>query len=388
MGSSSACILTADVVSNVVLCREHFRLTLRVPGFPEARPGQFVHLCPAERETGEYGVWDLQEDEVAWRGRTEAWRERLGEPMLRRAFSIAGLRRAERRSPQIVEEPGSLRRGDRLGNPIPGTRSPEPDARILNPEPSCELDVIYRVVGAGTRWMSTLTAGDRVSVLGPLGNAFPIRTDKRHAWMIAGGVGLPPMLWLAEALQRAERSAVAFCGARSADLLALTFTSRAVAREGGEERPHRSATGTASGIVPSSDARTATLCTTEFNALNTPVVIATDDGSLGFHGHIGAAMAAYHDANPVSPEDLVIYTCGPEMMMRFVAEFALARGIECLVCMERSMACGMGTCQSCVLPVAEPSDAAGWRYSLCCTEGPVYEASQLLWVTPDRGCRV
>ncbi|MCG3130667.1 MAG: Dihydroorotate dehydrogenase B (NAD(+)), electron transfer subunit [Phycisphaerae bacterium] len=374
MGSSSARILTADVVSNVVVCREHFRLTLRVAAFSEARPGQFVHLCPAESSPPDYAVWDLQEDEVAWRGGTDAWRERLGEPMLRRAFSIAGLRRVgglEGLTPDprtLSPDPRPLSPAPRTPIVAPRTLNADPRSPILDPH---DLDVIYRVVGVGTRWMSTLAAGDRVSVLGPLGNAFPIRADKRHAWMIAGGVGLPPMLWLADALQRAGRGTVAFCGARSADLMALTLT--------GDQRWEGASFRDGRGSAPATDARTAALSAAEFNASGTPVVLATDDGSLGFRGHVGAAMTAYHEANPVAPEELVIYTCGPEVMMRFVAEYALARGIECHVCMERSMACGMGTCQSCVLPVVEPSDAAGWRYSLCCTDGPVYEASRLLW---------
>ncbi len=91
------------------------------------------------------------------------------------------------------------------------------------------------------------------------------------------------------------------------------------------------------------------------------------------------ALAAYTDANAESPGDVVVYTCGPEIMIRGVAGFCRKRGIECYVCMERSMACGTGLCQSCVVPVHDASDAEDWRYRLCCTDGPVFDAAQIKW---------
>ena len=134
-------------------------------------------------------------------------------PMLRRAFSIAGLRRASR---------------------------------------GVEIDVIYRVVGTATRWMESRHVGDELSVLGPLGNSFPVSDRKPLAWLVAGGVGLPPMLWLAEVLAAAKREVIAFCGAQTADLLALTLEP---------DSP------------PATDAMRATLTAREFGRSGVPVVI-------------------------------------------------------------------------------------------------------------------
>ena len=240
-------------------------------------------------------------------------------PMLRRAFSIAGLSRSAER---------------------------------------VDVEIIYRVVGTATRWMESLHHGDKVSLLGPLGNAFPVDPHKPTAWLVAGGVGLPPMLWLAEALSATGRRTVAFCGAQTRDLLPLTLDS---------------------GAPPAMDARQATLSAAEFTRHDVPVVISTDDGSLGFPGHVGRALTAYHEKTPPPPDELVVYTCGPEQMIRFVAEFCIARGIECHVCMERAMACGVGTCQSCVVPLRDADDPEGWRYRLCCTDGPVFEAKDVIW---------
>ena len=306
---SDTFIQRGTVVANRLVCREHFRLILRVPAFEPTSPGQFVHLCPsmeapatcAETKPGATG-----------------WPTVSCQPMLRRAFSVADLQDVGGES---------------------------------------EVDVVYRVVGIGTRWMASLSPGDHASVLGPLGNAFPVSADKPNAWLVAGGVGVPPMLFLAAALRDTEHRTIAFCGSRSADLLALTID----------------------GDAPSRGATEATQCTAEFTERGADAVIATDDGTLGFHGHIGAAMVAYHQANPLPPDELVVYTCGPTRMMQFVADYCNERGIECHVCMEQAMACGTGLCQSCVVPVRDEDDADGWRYRLCCTDGPVFEASDIIW---------
>ena len=307
-------IQTAHAVANRRLCRDHYCLTLRVPMFPPAQAGQFAHLSP-ERSAAQV---DIESDEASH----QEWARALNLPMLRRAFSIAGLRR------------------DNAG---------------------IEVDVIYRVVGTATRWMESLRVGDPVSILGPMGNSFPISDHKPVAWLVAGGVGLPPMLWLAAALQETAKRVVAFCGAQTHDLLALTLDLAA---------------------HPNPSAMTATPSAKEFARCGTDVVLSTDDGSLGFRGYVGSAMAAYHQANPLRPDVLVVYTCGPEPMMHFVAEYCIARQIECYVCVERNMACGTGMCQSCVVPVRDTADPAGWSYRLCCTDGPIFEACNILWETP------
>jgi dihydroorotate dehydrogenase electron transfer subunit len=250
---------------------------------------------------------------------SDGWIVDCFSPLLRRAFSIAGLRRVSQ---------------------------------------GVEIDVMYRVVGTATRWMESRRAGDVLSVLGPAGNGFPISDHKPLAWLVAGGVGIPPLLWLAEALAAAGRKTIAFCGAKTSDLLALTLDSD----------------------TPSApDAGTATYSATEFSRNRVPVVISTDDGTLGFHGHVGQALQAYARTNTAPSQELVIYTCGPDPLMWFVGEWCREHGIECYVCMERAMACGMGTCQSCVVPVRNDGDGQGWQYQLCCTQGPVFKAHEILW---------
>ena len=291
------------VLSNTTLCREHYRLTLAVPGFPATRPGQFVQVLCAD------------DDSTAF--------------MLRRPFSLAGRRDA----------------GDGV-----------------------EIDLIARAVGVGTRYLQSLRAGDSVNVLGPLGNAFTPPPAGGIALLVGGGVGIPPMLYWADALAKAQAKAVAFCGAMTRDLLPLTVTNDAP--------------------TPTQDSFAPLYNIAEFARHGVPAVISTDDGSYGYKGFVTDTLRQYLDAwitDNADRDRAVIYACGPEGMLKAVADVARRRGIACQVCVERAMACGLGTCQSCVIkrkkpdPAVPPLAGQDWCYRLACTDGPVFEAETLLW---------
>ena len=289
---------------NPRICDEHHRLTIGGPHFPPAAPGQFVTLAappPADERTASFG--------------------RQSPFYLRRAFSIAGLRRT---SSEV------------------------------------EIDVIYRVVGAATSWMARLKAGDPVSVMGPLGNRFGISESKRRAWLVAGGAGLPPVLWLAETLQRIGKETTAFYGARTRNLLPLSVPNP--------------------GELPR-DGITASCGVSEFSRCGIPAIVCTDDGSIGYPGTVVESVRNFAVTHVVDSADLVVYACGPEPMLRSLSEWAISQEVQCYLCTERAMACGMGTCQSCVIPVRSGTDPAGWEYKLCCTDGPVFEAADVLWQT-------
>jgi dihydroorotate dehydrogenase electron transfer subunit len=221
-----------------------------------------------------------------------------------------------------------------------------------------ELDIIHRVVGLGTDWLSRLSPGDPVDVLGPLGNRFTLPELGATAVLVGGGVGIPPMLYLAEKLR--GRSAVAFAGALTRDLLPLTVR---------DDTPP-------TGAAPA-------MTIDDFARHGIPSVVTTDDGSYGFRGFVTQALEQYLDAN--RSQSLVIYTCGPEPMMKRVADIAAARDIECQIAVERAMACGMGTCQSCCIRVTKPDPQQtplvghDWCYRLACTDGPVFRGADLLW---------
>jgi dihydroorotate dehydrogenase electron transfer subunit len=297
------------VLANRPLCREHFALDLVVRNFAPTEPGHFVQLhcrdlltdddpAPIDWEPGQCPP--LHDPDLL-----------APETMLSRPFSLAGRE--------------DLKDGVRL-------------------------TIIHRVVGTGTTWLSHLSPGDPISVLGPLGNMFTLPPDGGTALLVGGGVGIPPMLYLAQRL--CNRPAIAFCGATTRDLLPLQITAE-------------------------SDPTEPRYCIAEFAAANIPAIITTDDGSYGARGYVTQALEKYLNDRATDPTfHPTIFTCGPEPMMRRVADIALARNIPCQVAVERAMACGMGTCQSCVIRV---KTAEGWRYRLSCTDGPVFNASDLLW---------
>lgn len=316
-------ITEATVVANPQICREHRKVTLRVREFPIARPGQFVHLIPSESSfedqhtaPQEFDVGSVSSEAVSQIDLT-----------VRRAFSIAGLRRS----------------GDHA-----------------------DIDVLYRVVGKCTRWMSALSTGGRVNVLGPVGNHFTVAEGKKLALLVAGGVGLPPMMWWAQRLGESNIETIAFVGAQSRDLLALKLSADDPPAAPPAVPP------AVSGADPKFSAR-------EFAEHGVKVVLSTDDGSLGFAGYVTDALANYLDAHSPEAGEVTTYACGPEPMMKAVADLCALRRIDCQLCMERSMACGMGTCQSCVVPVHDAGAPDGWCYKLCCTDGPIFDARELIW---------
>lgn len=320
----------ATVAFNRPICREHYRLRLRVAGpFPPTQPGQFIQLgCRPPN-----GAIDAD----ALRGRELDWqpgeRVALAQPelcgrlaLLRRPFSLAG-------------------RGD--------------DAQ------GTWLDVIHRVVGTGTDWLARLKPGEPVDLIGPLGNAFTLPADKHLGLLVGGGVGLPPMFYLAEAMREAGWEAVAFVGALTRDLLAVELVDEQPVNPEGLPTP----------------------CVAEFAQFDYPTVVTTDNATLGLAGRITDGLALLLDGLPEeTARGTVIFTCGPNPMMQAVARLAAARGVACQVCLEQAMACGMGTCQSCVVRIEEhdqphATDDAGrpWRYRLACTDGPVFDARQVVW---------
>ena len=187
-------------------------------------------------------------------------------------------------------------------------------------------------------------------------NRFAIDTGRPLAAMIGGGVGIPPMLYLAEALTAAGVKAVAFNGARTAGLLPLTLLPGADIS--GTGRPTR--------------------CAAEFDAFGVEASIATDDGSLGIRGLVTEPFERWLGGLEAPADGVTVYTCGPEPMMRAVAEICVSRNIACQVSLERHMACGMGTCQSCVCKVRA---GGSWAFKLCCKDGPVFNAADIIWPT-------
>lgn len=314
MAQSHPGIFLAKTLSRRALCREHFQVILAVDQFPNAVPGQFLQvLCSAPQSSATTHTSAPHQSTAD--GAKPEQNSTFNGLMLRRPFSIGGLRR--------------------VGN-------------------TCEIELIGRVVGPGTTWLSALEPGNRVDVLGPLGCGFTPPPPGNKALLVAGGVGLPPIRWWGQVLREQDRDCAMIYGAQSRDTLPVRLCNEPAA-EGDFG-----------------------LCVEEFATWGIPTMITTDDGSCGLKGRVTDGLLRYF-AHSAQPLRVSVYACGSLPMLRAVASICAARGVACELAMERLMACGMGTCQSCVLPMRDDSAGTGWHYALSCTDGPVFDASQVSW---------
>lgn len=205
----------------------------------------------------------------------------------------------------------------------------------INKEESI-LRIVYRVVGGGTEEMSTYKAGDDIELIGPLGNGFMQREGKK-AILIGGGIGIPPMVGLAEGLKaKAEEQ-----GLNSKDYVQVVAGYR-------DE-----------------------LFLTEEIENSASLYIATEDGSTGTKGTVIDAMKEQ------AVEGDVIYACGPTPMLKAIKEYALEKNIECQISLEERMACGIGACLACVCKSKEKDHHTNVNNKRICKDGPVFLAQEV-----------
>jgi len=204
------------------------------------------------------------------------------------------------------------------------------------------VELLYRVVGGGTRDLSTLEAGDELSLLGPLGRPFPDPEAGRPVVLVAGGVGLPPVLAWWHRHARPEDQG--YFGARDAGDMPWELVP---------ESWHLSAD-----VV--GDHSEMPAGRTLWQGLVTELATRRLPGNDGSPGRILA--------------------CGPLPLLEAVGNLAAERGWDCFVSMEEHMGCGYGACKGCVLPVRDEGGLPEpWRNATCCQEGPVFAAEEILW---------
>ncbi len=197
---------------------------------------------------------------------------------------------------------------------------------------SAELELIYRVVGRGTRSMTRWRPGSMARLLGPLGRGFPLPQQGSRSLLVAGGVGLPPLLALArklEALGNAQDVVLLYGEASRDRLLDL-------------------------GAV---------------EGLGVPFQTCTEDGSCGTAGMVTDLLGEMGDG-----EGVHVYACGPAAMMRTVYGKVRDRCLSSFYSLESHMACGFGVCTGCAVEVKE---GEGVNYVRVCTEGPVFPGEVL-----------
>lgn len=207
---------------------------------------------------------------------------------------------------------------------------------IFRANPSDQtFEIIYKVVGKGSYFLSLIKANSAIDLIGPLGRWFMLTPGpliKRKITMVSGGVGMPPLYFLAE---------------------------KAIAQ--GYE---------VDWIMGSATAATL-LYEEQLRKLNINLRVATDDGSAGFKGFVTDLLDQYLSSVEVKPSE--IFTCGPHVMMEKVAMSAKKAGIPCQASLEEMMSCGFGICVGCVFRTPEG------EYHKSCVEGPCVSTDHVDW---------
>jgi dihydroorotate dehydrogenase electron transfer subunit len=273
------------VVKNQQLAGGHFLLNLYSPRQAQAtRPGQFAMVRLLERR----------------------------DVLLRRPMSIYDVK------------PG----GAAQGRPGPGV-SPE------------IIQLLYKVVGQGTRLMAELKPGDQVGLLAPLGHGFfeeeylPVAKSVEEVLLVAGGIGIAALLLPARQISKAGlRQRLFFGGRTGEDLVGIE----------------------------------------DFESYVQGMTLATENGSKGHGGYVTEPLAQHLERH--RRQKFLLMACGPWAMLRASVELARQFGHPCLVSMENRMGCGLGVCLGCSIRVAGTGHAA---YERVCTEGPVFQAEKVIW---------
>jgi len=196
------------------------------------------------------------------------------------------------------------------------------------------LQLLYKPVGRGTHAMITLRPGDTLSLLGPLGRGFPPPSPKTRPVLVAGGYGMAALYLQAAAC---PRPGVAFFGGAS---------------------------------------RTDILCVSQFEALGWEVRVTTEDGSLGTKGLVTVELDRFL-AEKGKPELIELFACGPNGMLKAVADRAERHGFRAWLSLDRNMGCGVGACLTCVQRVRAPDGTVNWMR--VCREGPVFDSRDIIW---------
>jgi dihydroorotate dehydrogenase electron transfer subunit len=280
--------MKAKILCNIHISSNYYRLIFIAPEIAQAsQPGQFVML----RISDDY------------------------QPLLRRPFSIHRL---------VYDSKISI------------------SSHKKNPK-AIGIEILYEIVGRGTKILSEKKPGEYLDVLGPLGNGFDCQTpitDKQLPIIVAGGIGVAPLFFLAQRLteyklpRHAGHRAIVLIGAR---------TKRKI------------------------------LCKKMFASLSMDVKISSDDGSIGFKGRVtGLLKNILLSAQICSYKCAMIYACGPRTMLREIAIISKQYGIPAQASLDEYMACGLGVCLGCMIQTKE-------GHKLVCKDGPVFDISEVKW---------
>jgi dihydroorotate dehydrogenase electron transfer subunit len=227
--------------------------------------------------------------------------------------------------------------------------------RLIQDQNLLHIEILYRVIGKGTDWLSKRKKEEILDVVGPLGNGFLMEEDPENILLIARGIGIAPLYGLGEESLKKNKKKKIFLliGARLKERIFYEEECKKI----GE------------------------------------VFLYTDDGSKGFHGR-APDLLLHLLKHKKLPQDLLLYACGPNLMLKELSEISNRFGLHGRVALETHMACGFGVCLSCVCPLkggsikrnqqwGKPSllwsEDRSRAYSLICQDGPIYDIQEVDW---------
>lgn len=302
MGYNEVKQVKAKIQRNQEILPRYYKMVLDAPEVAgEAKPGQFVHV----RCGDEY------------------------RPLLRRPFSIHKIQNSKVKGKKAIS-----------------------DKRYA----ICDLiEILYKVVGEGTRVLSEKKKGEELDLIGPLGTGYRVQGlgDRvQNVILVGGGVGVASLLFLAEELKK--RSTV------NRERLTVLIGAKT---------------------------RDQVLCEDDFKDLGCEVKISTEDGSYGYKGLVTDILKSKISAQGGSAsggknqKSKVIYGCGPRLMLKEVAEIADKNNTPCQVSLEEHMACGLGACLGCAIKIANSQQPTvdSFIYKKVCKDGPVFNAREIFW---------
>jgi dihydroorotate dehydrogenase electron transfer subunit len=215
------------------------------------------------------------------------------------------------------------------------------------------IEILYKIRGKGTSIMANWQPEKIVNFIGPLGKGFWVPENIEMAYIVAGGIGVAPLLFLLNKLKQMDRiiCTKVFMGVRTADDMAMLKG---------------------------------------FHHLVPEPFISTEDGTMGFYGLVTDLFLKYFPENtPPDLSEACLFTCGPFPMVKILAEYAQTHMLQCQLSLESRMACGVGACLGCAIAATEPPNGSisdqptmgkhTFQYKRVCVEGPVFDSRKIQW---------
>lgn len=219
------------------------------------------------------------------------------------------------------------------------------------------IEVLYKVMGRGLGLLAATAPGETINILGPIGNGFEPDAGRPTAVLIGGGVGIPPLIFLAESIHAGDWN----------DARSVTFF--------GSELPFPFDLIDSSVALPGVPAA-ATQAITLLDKQGIPSRLATLSGFTGCYAGFVTELTRewLETVQPERLEEIMFYACGPEPMLEAVAKLARSFGLPSQLCLEEFMACGIGGCAGCAVEVQTPDGTAMKRV---CVDGPVFDGNSV-----------